>query len=213
MSKYGNRAHNWFEAIVNKLGGEENGDRFLRDELMVFERTCLWREEDGVIYFSVTSDGTTGEDWITRLESKGSLFGNYDKQVLRSLDFKPTNGVTTEVAVFKGILFEDNERTTKKIRAYVEAFRISGKRKMSKPNAEIAYLIREKFTNKEIEQMGLAWIVTMHEPINNFDGVPCLLVAGYYDDDPLFSVHEERGDRFDRDYGFAFAVSQTSAEK
>src|SRR3989344_4861228 len=30
-----------------------------------------WREKDGVIYFSVTSDGTTGEDWITRLESQG----------------------------------------------------------------------------------------------------------------------------------------------
>ena len=29
---------NWFEAIVNKLGGEESAERFLRDELAVCER-------------------------------------------------------------------------------------------------------------------------------------------------------------------------------
>src|SRR4051812_20118452 len=35
MSKYGNRNGNWFEAIVNKLGGEEGAEKFLRDELVV----------------------------------------------------------------------------------------------------------------------------------------------------------------------------------
>ena len=60
---------NWgtMEAVVNKLGGEDGVKRFLRGELQVCRPTRSWREEDGVIYFSVTSDGTTGEDWITRL--------------------------------------------------------------------------------------------------------------------------------------------------
>ena len=35
MSKYGHRSINWFEAIVNKIGGEDAADRFLRDELVV----------------------------------------------------------------------------------------------------------------------------------------------------------------------------------
>jgi len=35
MSKYGHRPHNWFEAIINKLGGEEAGEQFLRGELTV----------------------------------------------------------------------------------------------------------------------------------------------------------------------------------
>ncbi len=35
MSKYGHRNHNWFEAIVNKLGGEEKADTLLRGELVV----------------------------------------------------------------------------------------------------------------------------------------------------------------------------------
>lgn len=35
MSKYGHRTHNWFEAIVNKLGGEECAEKFLRGEIVV----------------------------------------------------------------------------------------------------------------------------------------------------------------------------------
>ena len=162
MSKYPNTLGR-IEAVWNKLGGEEGVDRFLRGDLSVSEPARSWREEDGVIYFSVTSDGTSGEDWITRLESKGFHVGDYAKQVLRSPDFKPTNGVTTEVAVLKGMLFEDNDRITKKIRAEAD------KRKLLKPNAELACLIREKFTDKEIEAMGLWYIVAMHEPINDSD--------------------------------------------
>ena len=158
-------------AIVKKLGGHDMALRFLRDELSVSEPTRSWREEDGVIYFSVTSDGTTGKDWITRLESKGFRVGDYAKQVLRSPDFKPTSGVTTEVAVLKGMLFEDNDRITKKIRAEAD------KRKLSKPNAELVCLIREKFTDKEIAAMGLIWIVAMHEPVHDSDGDPRLLSA------------------------------------
>jgi len=100
-----------------------------------------WSEKDGVISFSVTSDGTTGEDWITRLESKGFRVGDYTKQMLRSSSFKPTSGVKTQIAVLKGELFADSDRTTEKIRAEAD------KRKLSKSNAELACLIREKFTD------------------------------------------------------------------
>jgi hypothetical protein len=122
-------------AIVKMLGGEEGALRFLRGELVVSKPARRWREEDGVIYFTVTSDGTTGEEWVKRLESKGFHVGSCAKSVLRSADFKPTSGVTTEVAVFNGLLFEDNER---KIRAEAE------RRKFEKPNAEVACLIPGK---------------------------------------------------------------------
>ena len=194
-------------AIVKKLGGHDMALRFLRDELSVSEPTRSWREEDGVIYFSVTSDGTTGEDWIKRLEGNGFRVGDYAKQVLRSPDFKPTNGVTTEVAVLKGMLFEDNDRITKKIRAEAD------KRKLSKPNAELACLIREKFTDKEIEAMGLWYIVAMHEPINDSDGDPFLLSADRRGDGRWLSAYDGRpAYRWNRDNGFAFAVSQVSSQ-
>ena len=194
-------------AIVKKLGGHDMALRFLRDELSVSEPTRSWREEDGVIYFSVTSDGTTGEDWIKRLEGNGFRVGDYAKQVLRSPDFKPTNGVTTEVAVLKGMLFENNDRITKKIRAEAD------KRKLSKPNAELACLIREKFTDKEIEAMGLWYIVAMHEPINDSIGDPFLLDAHRYGRGPwLDAYYEQPLSGWDRDRGFAFAVPQVSSQ-
>ena len=190
------------EAVFNKLGGVEGARRFLRDELLVSEPTRSWREEDGVIYFSVTSDGTTGEDWIKRLEGNGFRVGDYAKQVLRSPDFKPTNGVTTEVAVLRGCLFEHNDRITKKIRA--EAAR----RNFTKPNAELACLIREKFTDKKIEAMGLWYIVAMHEPINDSVGDPDLLGASRHGVGRwLYAYHVRPVNRWDRDGGFAFAVS------
>ncbi|MHB1118017.1 MAG: hypothetical protein ACYCZ7_00590 [Minisyncoccota bacterium] len=197
-------------AIVKKLGGHDMALRFLRGELSVSEPIRSWREEDGVIYFSVTSDGTTGEDWIKRLEGNGFRVGDYAKQVLRTPSFKPTNGVTTEVAVLKDMLFEDNDRITKKIRAEAD------KRKLSKPNAELACLIREKFTDKEIEAMGLWYIVAMHEPINDSGGHPNLLDASRYGDgrwlNACLDVPGVPGDRWNRGSGFAFAVSQVSSQ-
>ena len=166
-----------------------------------------WREEDGVVYFSVTSGGTTGEDWIKRLKSNGFRVGGYAKQALRSPDFKPTDGVTTQVAVLKGVLFEDNDRITRKIRAEAD------KRKLSKPSAELACLIREKFTDKEIEAMGLWYIVAMHEPINGSYGDPFLLHASrYIVGRRLGATLGRPGDVWNRDYGFAFAMSQVSPQ-
>ena len=206
MSKYGHRKLDWFEAIVNKLGGEDAAERFLRDELSVSEPTRQWREADGVIYFSVMSDGTTGEQWIARLESKNLRVGDYAKQVLRHEDFKPTSGVLTEVAVLKGMLFEDSDRITSKIRAAAD------KRTLQKPNAEIACLIREKFTDKEIEEMGLWYIIAMHEPINDSDGGPRLLGADRVPDGRwLDACNDGPDDRWSRSIGFAFAVSQVSS--
>lgn len=190
-------------AIVKKLGGREAARRFLRGELTVSEPPRSWREEDGVIRFSVTSDGTTGEDWITRLEDKGFRVGGYAKQVLRSPDFQPSSGVTTEIAVLKGSLFEDDDRITKNIRAEAD------KRKLEKPNAEVACLIREKFTDKEIEAMGLWYIVTMHEPINDSDDGPRLLGADRNGVGRCLDAHYGRpGYGWVRDFGFAFVASK-----
>jgi len=165
-----------------------------------------WREQDGVIYFSVTSNGMTGPQWIEHFEKKGIQLSKWAKDVLLSPDFKPTNGVTTEVAVLKGMLFEDNDRVTSKIRAE------AGKRKLVKPNAELGCLIRDMFTDEEIAAMGLVWIVAFHEPIKDSDGDPFLLSANRADDGRWLDAYYGRPDgRWARDGGFAFAVSQVSS--
>jgi len=164
-----------------------------------------WTEKDGVISFSVTSDGTTGEEWISHLESKGFRVSDYAKSVLRSKSFKPTSGITYEIAVLKGELFSDNERITKNIRKEAK------NRKFSTPNAEVACLIREKLSDKELEAMGLYWIVAMHEPIKDSDGDPALLSANRNDDGSwLDTGYGNPDDEWDRGNGFAFVVSQVS---
>ena len=189
-------------AVWDKLGGKEGVDRFLRNELSVSEPTRSWREQDGVIYSSVTSNGTTGKGWIIRLKSNDFHVSTHAKRVLRSPDFKPTNGVTTEIAILKGTIFEDNNRITKKIRAFAT------ERKLLKPNAELACLIRLTFTDAEFETMGLCQIVAMHEPINDY-GNPSLLGAGPGGDWQWLSAYcGEPGRRWNRRSGFAFAVSQ-----
>ena len=203
MSKYGHKPHNWFEGIVNKLGGEEAAERFLRGELEVSEPTRAWREQDGVIYFSVTSDGKTGPEWITHLEAKGDRVGDYAKQLLCSDDFQPINGIIYEIAVLKGMLFNDKDRITKKIRSS------ASERQLTTPNVEVACLIRDKFTDEEIEAMGLTWIVTMHEPIKDSDGNLRLLRADRGGDGRWLSADYDGPDcGWGRDGGFAFVTSQ-----
>ncbi len=167
------------------------------------QETSKWRKQDGVIYFSVTSDGTPGPKWIERLEGNGFRIGDSAKQVLCSPSFKPTNGITTEVAVLLGMLFRDINRTTENIRAEAD------KRKLTKPNAEVACLIREKFTDEEIEQMGLWWIVVMHEPIKDFDDDPILLSACRDCGGRRLRACVDFSDGgWDRGNGFAFVVSE-----
>jgi len=213
MSKYP-KTLGRIEAVWNKLGGEAGVDRFLRDELSVSEPTRSWCEKDGVIYLPpLVSDGTMGPLWIPRLEKKGFRVGDYAKQVLRSPDFKPTNGVTTEVAILKGVLFKDDDRITKNIRAKAYTGIFTQGRKLFDPNAEMACLIREKFTDEDIEAMGLWYIVAMHEPINDSDGDPYLLYASRNVDGRWLDACSDRPDsRWDRVLGVAFAVSQVSSQ-
>lgn len=189
--------------LLKKQAGEDGPEQFLRGEITVAKPHRTWREQGGVIYLSVTSDGTTGEEWVKRLEDKDFRVGKYTKSVLRSPNFKPTSGVTTEIAVLKGMLFEDNDRITKKIRAEAD------KRKLTKPNAEVACLIRELLTDEEIEAMGLWGIVVMHEPIKDSDGVPGLLFARRVGGGGWLNVCDDGpGYGWGRKYGFAFVASQ-----
>ncbi len=171
------------------------------------DKFTRWREQDGVIYFSVMSDGTTGPQWIERLEKLSFRVRDYAKSVLRSPDFKPTNGMTYKIAILKGMLFEDNDLVTKNIRAEAD------RRNLTKPNAEVACLIRENFSDEEIEAMSLWWIIAMHEPIRDSGGVPRLLSASRGGGGRWLRVcFGGPGFGWGRVVGFAFVVSSSAAK-
>jgi hypothetical protein len=112
-----------------------------------------------IVFIRVTSDGTTGEQWSKRLNAKGHTVGYNEKRVLLSPGFNPTFGVTYTVAIFMGWMFSNADRVTSKIREKATGMNFCT------PNAEVACLIREKLSNRDIARMGLYDVVTMHDPI------------------------------------------------
>lgn len=180
-----------------------NGEELARVLHKLLRPAVCWREEDGVIYFEVTSDGTPGHQWIERLEQKGFRLTRWAKDVLKSPDFNPSSGVTYRVSVLKGTVFTDTDRMTRKIRAEAE------RRKLAKPHPEVACLIRELFSDKELEQMGLWWIVVFHEPIKDSDPGPFLLFAGRGSEGRWLGAGCGRSDDcWCSGGGFAFVVPQ-----
>jgi len=119
-----------------------------------------WHEEDGVIYFDITSNGLGGSHWIRRLERSNVLISKWAEGILNSPGFMGSNGVKYSIAVIKGKSFKDDARNSD-IRAEASL------RNFQTPNAEIACLIREAFSNGELKEMGLSSITVFHEPIRN----------------------------------------------
>ncbi len=209
--KYGNLTLGQIEAGINKIGGEEAFLSLLRDELVVPQHTRRWREQNGVIYFTLPpTDGTTGPQWIERLEKKGFQLSKWSRDVLNSPDFKPTTGVVNNIAVLKGELFSDGNRFTKKIRAEGDKRKLKHGKDIS---PEIACQIREMFTDEEIKEMGLVWIIAMHESISDSDGDLRLLNASRNDDGRwLYAYYGNPDYRWNRENGFAFVVPQASPQ-
>ena len=152
-------------------------------------------EKDGVFFFEVTSDGTTGEEWIPRLIKNGFQSGTRARKVLLSRDFRATTGVTTKVAILRGSFFKDGERSTEHLLAE------GGKRRFGKPNPEVACLTREVLANADIEKMGLVWIVSMHNPV---DGLS--LTVGCDDGGYWLGAREAKNPNWCSWNGFAYSV-------
>lgn len=169
-----------------------------------------WREQDGLILLPpLVSDGTTGEEWIVRLEVKRLRINDWAKYLLRSPDFRPTSGVTHRIFVLPGRLFSDNGcgRTSADVRS--EAAR----RGLSAPNVEAGCLIRELLTNADLEAMGLWWILAMHEPIEDSDGDPYKLLVNHRGGGccELGALSDWTGKSWIVEGGFAFVLEQTAS--
>ncbi|MDO8557512.1 MAG: hypothetical protein Q7R98_03580 [Candidatus Jorgensenbacteria bacterium] len=199
-------------AIVKKLGGHDAAIKLLRGTLTVSESPRKWNEKKGIIYFSVTSSGMTGEEWVNRPESeKGFRIGECARDTLLSQDrfqipeedFTPTSNVTTKIAVLKGTLFNINKRHTRDVRVKAKDLGLR------EPNTEESCLIHEAFTEKEIAMMGLIEIVAMHELVNGPQGGPGLLFRTDRSGGSEFlrgCGGFTPGDLWSKKTGFAFAI-------
>lgn len=184
---------------VKKLGGRNKAIKFSHDKLSVLEPIHKWFEQDSIIYLDVISDGTTGPGWIKRLEKRGCRLSCNVKSMLLSTKFKPTKDVMTKITILKGNLFNDDNYTVFGLND------LAIKHNLSKPNAEVACLIRENFSNEDLEAMGLIWIAIMHEPVNDFEGNSGILRVSRYRNDCWLNAYYVGPDsgRF-KGRGFAF---------
>jgi len=151
-----------------------------------------WFEKNGHVCFSVTSNGMTGAEWIQHFYKKRVDLPPQTLEMLRSEHFKPTTNLYTEIVTLRPSFRIDYKR----MRRLGEEYRLIT------PNIEIACLIRDKFTNKQIKEMGIYSIIVMHEPIDRrillveFDYILGEVLCGchYYDS----------GETWHRPVGFAF---------
>ncbi|MFH1454975.1 MAG: hypothetical protein ABIF22_01500 [bacterium] len=202
-------------AIVKKLGGKDAAMEFLRGHYTVQP----WWVENDVIYFNVTSDGKTGEQWVSQFESKGIVVPELTKMRLLFNDINHVKEKIYKIAVIKGEYFSDQDRIMTKI--VKEAI----KRGFEIPNPEIACFIREKFSDEQIRMMGFGQanligqvyglgIVTMHKKLSDFhspfgisEGVLCTY-SSTTGSSYLESNWFEPTDGWSSNTGFAFVVSK-----
>ncbi|MFZ4648677.1 MAG: hypothetical protein ACOYMB_03540 [Patescibacteria group bacterium] len=163
-----------------------------------------YREDKDFIYLSVTSDGMTGEDWVNLFKISGRIIDDNLKHVLLSSGFKPTSGVTTEIAVFKGRVFVGGTQTAKNIREEAEV------KKLFVPNPEVACLALVNLPDQALEDLGLDQIIIFHEPIKDSEGDLVLLGISSARGEPRLCMYFGGSDHVYRSCGgIAFASSQT----
>jgi len=176
LSDLANELENKLNALkVKAQGGEDGPSRFLSGEL-VAKPLRMWSKKGNIYYVPVTSDGTTGEEWIPRLKRRGIRLDKTIQSMLRSPDFKTTSGVETNIAILT--LENSHEWSAEEIRA------LASRRRYTTPNAEVACLLREKLADSDLEAMKLYRLAIMHDPIqpNELKYPPQVLALYYHDD-------------------------------
>lgn len=198
---HGDMTLNRMCALLAKVGGVSGALQLLRGELVISKPVKRWSVRDGVICITVTSNGLPGEQFVQHLRAKNCRLDDYASAMIDSEDFKPTQGVTTEVAILKSSLFTSKKPDLRRVRNF------AARRKLIVPNAEIAGLLCETCSDNDLHDMGLRRIVVMHEPISrDFAGTPALLSVEL---DRLIANYPGKSDHgLERDSGFAFVVSQ-----
>ena len=177
------------------------------------EHVKRWREVDGVIYIKLpATNGTTYQEWKERLMEKGFRFSKSATKVFGKLVMPPTTGVIREIAVLKGVLFEDGNRTFKNIQAEGDKRGLKYGKALE-TNIEILFQIREMLSDEDFEKMGLKWIVVMCDSVKDSKGNPFFLRVGCADGGRWVDASYDRpGYKFVIERGFALMVQAYLAE-
>lgn len=126
-----------------------------------------WEERNGIFYFTVTSDGATGPDWVDRLKSRKRNI-ELDMQlefVLNSNDFQCTSGKMTRVAIVPArmfSIFSTSEPTQNQAAQHLKNLKRRerhGVVSFKDMSVETVCLVREYLSDEDIgNSMNVLWI-------------------------------------------------------
>ena len=164
MSKYGHRQHHWFEAVVNKVGGEERAESLLRGELQVVESNvervpipwCL--DIDDTIRIAFTTNGQIEKNWAGRLERSDISVMNESVRALGSNEFIRSPHMHHEVVILRAASYKQQLNTK-------QVLSIGEKMRLSRPHHDIACFTIEKLHGIDLVAMGLDSVIFMHAPL------------------------------------------------
>ena len=111
-------------------------------------------EKDGIIYFSIFSEGLTAEQWLEYFEKNAMTISSAVKNILLSMRFKPTIG-EKYFAIIKPNNFTDETRTLENIKTLAQT------KRFRKLNAETICLLREALSDHDLENFGLKEVIVM----------------------------------------------------
>lgn len=165
----------------------QNGARMIMNGLSV-----LW---------TLISDGRNAAALTQALKAKDRRVTERAAQVMATEKFAAeiTSGVAYQLVGIRGDEFTAAERTTANI------FKEAARRGYRKPPAFLAALLREQFTQ---EQLDYPYVAVMHEPIT-VGGDPLVLVLDRGDDEEWLSVwYAFPGSQWYRGFLFLFLAPQ-----
>jgi len=143
-------------AMVTQVAGRtgKRAHGLLRRVLMCFSFT-----RKKVSFFRVASQGRSSEELISGKKSSGCFVNDWARGVMNSPAFITTDGRNYKSVIIRGDEFEDDDRSTWRIRE--KALKLGYRT----PLAEVAPLLEEQVTDQDIREMDLWGLVVMHEPI------------------------------------------------
>ena len=154
--------------------------KFLADryEALPSELKAKLLFENNRPYFNVQGAALMSESWEERLKKGGHTLSGEATDILSRPDYNKNHRLEAEKTYKLGLFFgeeivEDSERTTANLQAHIS--HEVGVQVNSSLKAELALLIREKFSDTELKAMGFFSIAVLHQTIIDSNGRPRIL--------------------------------------
>jgi hypothetical protein len=168
-----------------------------------------WYRKGGIIYLTIVTATEGVEEWIssTKWCSKNNIpLDSGAVDILQSAHFKPPHNCTIELAIITSENFGEEFRTLKNYNT------VASKLGMHITNPEMACLIHVYYSKEELEAMGIASIIIMHERMDvsgNDNDCPHLLSILPVDTHLWITGYRDEGALLPEKCGVAFEVSRT----